>query len=70
MITDLLRILDPGTPVPTLVIGGATLTNLVFSSFNATTNLASFATRTGTGTNASTNIVTVNANQILAITTA
>lgn len=39
MITDLLRILDPGTPVPTLVVGGATLTILVFSSFNATTNL-------------------------------
>jgi len=32
--------------------------------------LASFATRTGTGTNASTNIVTVNANEIQAITTA
>ena len=70
MIRDLLRILDPGTPVPTLVVGGATLTNLVFSSFNATTNLASFVTRTGTGTNASTNIVTVNANEIQAITTA
>ncbi|MGV2500730.1 hypothetical protein FO516_14895 [Priestia megaterium] len=66
----LLRILDPGIPVPTLIIGSATLTNITFSSFNATTNLASFATRTGAGTNASTNIVTVNANEIQAITTA
>jgi len=43
---------------------------LHFSSFNATTNLASFATRTGTVANASTNIVIVNANEIQAIASA
>ncbi|MGG3197583.1 MULTISPECIES: hypothetical protein [Priestia] len=47
MIPEVLRILDPGTPITRLVLNGVQINNVVFSSFDEAKALAYFATSEG-----------------------
>lgn len=47
MIPEILRILDPGTPIARLVLSGVQIDNVIFSSFDEEKALAYFATSAG-----------------------
>lgn len=47
MIPEVLRILDPGTPIARLVLNGVQVNNVIFSSFDEAKALAYFATSAG-----------------------
>ncbi|MFE0625284.1 hypothetical protein ACFW1J_28260 [Priestia aryabhattai] len=62
MIQEVLRILDPGTPVVSVLLSGTQINNVIFSSFDEARSLAYFATSAG--------IIVVNAEEIQGLQTA
>ncbi|UYP07489.1 hypothetical protein [Priestia megaterium] len=62
MIQEVLRILDPGTPVVSVLLSGTQINNVIFSSFDEARSLAYFATSAG--------VIVVNAEEIQGLQTA
>ncbi|MED3979628.1 hypothetical protein [Priestia megaterium] len=62
MIQEVLRILDPGTPIVTVILSGTQINNVRFSSFDEARSLAYFATSAG--------VIVVDAEEIQGLQTA
>ncbi|MED4052340.1 hypothetical protein [Priestia megaterium] len=62
MIQEVLRILDPGTPIASVILSGTQINNVIFSSFDEARALAYFATSTG--------VIVVDADEIQGLQTA
>ncbi|KWU56527.1 MULTISPECIES: hypothetical protein [Priestia] len=62
MIQEVLRILDPGTPIASVLLSGTQINNVIFSSFDEARALAYFATSAG--------VIVVDADEIQGLQTA